>query len=142
MKKKTSFVTKFLTYLFLMFFGFMVYIVIVAGDYSSGYDNVYVQRQAEPVANPYVAGRMTQRNVCQTAGSLIRRNFGTHLSTARAECAVEPLGDNRVMISSGYWIQGYPQNEVRYVAQGYVRNGSSLGIESISFDGGSTFERF
>lgn len=83
-------------------------------------------------AEPPLAGKMTERSICDTSGYIIRQNLGDNFKTINVECSVQKLSGNNVEISSGYTSPLGPT--LRYTARGVV-NGDRLRLEEIKVHG-------
>lgn len=77
---------------------------------------------------PYVAGELTERDICQLSGYLIRQKLGNKIKTTGIECTATNSGGNAVQISAGYKT---PLNSTRYyTATGRV-TGDQLRLQTI-----------
>ncbi|MEA3638852.1 MAG: zinc ribbon domain-containing protein [Lamprobacter sp.] len=87
------------------------------------------------VAKRPIAGTMTERDICQTAGYLIRRSLSTAFKTINVPCSVTAKGDGEVEVESGYRTpEAMGERLLTYTAQGVV-NGDTLRLNTIRVHG-------
>lgn len=80
----------------------------------------------------YVAGQMTESDICGAAGLIVKRRLVEGFLTHQQECTVLAREGSEVTVISGYQS---PTNAVRmYRAKGYV-NGTTLHLREIRVDG-------
>ena len=86
-------------------------------------------------ANRPLAGRLSERSICQTAGYLIRRSLSTAYQTINIPCSVTATGNGEVTIESGYRTpEAMGRRLLRYTAHGSVTD-DRLRINTIAVHG-------
>lgn len=87
---------------------------------------------------PPIAGKLTERQICQTAGYLIRQKLGNEIKTNGIECTVTAISSQTVEISAGYKT---PLNTTNYYTAKARVNGDRLTINTIRDAEGDTLFR-
>lgn len=85
-------------------------------------------------SEPPIVGSMTERDICQTAGYLIRKKLGNNMNTADVPCTVTVGGQSSVVINAGYKT---PLNSTHYYTAAGSVSGDTLRIIEIRDEGGS-----
>lgn len=87
---------------------------------------------------PPLAGEMTERQICQTSGYLIRQKLGNEIKTHGIECTVTAISSQTVEISAGYKT---PLNTTHYYTAKARVSGDRLTINTIRDAEGDTLFR-
>lgn len=85
-------------------------------------------------AEPPIAGKMTERDICQTAGYLIRQKLGNNINTVDVPCSVSVTAGSEVRIQAGYKT---PLNSTHYYTATGSVSGDTLRIREIRDEDGS-----
>ena len=85
-------------------------------------------------SEPPIAGKMTERDICQTAGYLIRQKLGSNMNTVDVPCSVSVIERSEVSIQAGYKT---PLNSTHYYTATGSVSGNTLRISEIRDKDGS-----